>query len=1385
MGKGIRESHERLINTFKPYRLTRKTIIFLQVLLFVFISARTYAYDALVDGIYYDLNQSDKTATVTFSVQNHRDYSGHVTIPNTIRVNGNTYSVTSIGNMAFYECSGLTSITIPNSVTCIGNSAFDGCSGLTSITIPNSVTFIDDFAFYGCSGLTSITIPNSVTSIRKKLFGYCRGLTSITIPNSVTSIGEGAFEGCSGLTSITIPNSVTSIGNLAFSKCRGLTSITISNGVTSIGNGLFDSCSGLTSITIPNSVTSIDAWAFCGCRNLSKVISNIKKPFSIDASTFAYISGSAVLYVPKGTKSSYQAFSGWTSHFTDIIEESGTQYSLSITASGSGSVSYSSTSIRNKTTSFSIDEGSSATITFTPDTGYRIASVKVGSTDVTSSVRNNQYTISSVSANTTVTVTFEAIPPTTYTLSITASGNGSASYSGTTVRGKTTSFTVNEGSSATITFTPDTGYRIASVKVGSTDVTSKLSSSKYTISNISANTTVTVTFEAIPPTTYTLSITASGNGSASYSGTTVRGKTTSFTVNEGTSATITFTPDTGYRIASVKVGSTDVTSQLSSNKYTISNISANTTVTVTFEAIPPTTYTLSITASGSGTASYSGTSIRGRTTSFTVEEGTSVTIAFTPDNGYRIGSVKVNNTDVTSNLSNNRCTINSISRNTTVSVVFEEIPVTTYSLSITASGNGSATYNGTTVRGKTTSFTVNEGTSATITFTPDTGYRIASVKVGSTDVTSSLKNNQYTLSNISSSTTLSVTFEAITYTLSITASGNGTATYGGTSIKSRTTSFTVEHGTSATITFTPDDGYQIASVKVGNTEVTSSVRNNQYTISSITANTTVTVTFEVIPPKIFTLSITASGNGSASYGGTTVRSKTSTFDITEGTAVTVTFTPDNGYRVASVWVNNTHVTADVKNNQYSISNVSGDITMNVAFEEIPATTYTLSVTAMGSGSIAYGDDEIRNGSNTFTVNEGAYATFILTADIGFRIGTLKVNNADYLSHVKDNQFTVNNITRNTTVSVVFEEREKTISSGDMNYTVTSYETRTLSLARGVYGQVLTVPATVDYENETFTVTGMDADALTDAKGLAAIIWNPDAAFTGQVSNPNLLLYVNDAGYAPSSIKNVVVNGTATSITLTDAAEGNDFYCPEEFTAQRISYAHRYDMITGLQESGGWETIALPFDVDRIEHGSKGMIIPFLNWQNGNSQKPFWLYEYGSGGFREASSIRANTPYIISMPNNEQYLSDYRLNGTVTFSASNTTVRKSDDVQSATNGAITFVPNFMRRESSDGCYALNVKNDYVTNSTAAADGSMFVRNSRAVLPFEAYMTTQTANAREFIPVFEDVPTGIKDVPLLDDRVQGSDAWYTLDGRKLNGKPVKSGVYIFNGKKAVVR
>ena len=154
-----------------------------------------------IGDLYYNLDATNQTAEVTS--QNSGKYSGNIIIPSSVTYNSVSYSVTSIGNEAFWYCDGLTSVTIPNSVTSIRESAFDGCSGLTSVTIPNSVTSIEYGAFYGCSGLTSVTIGNSVTSIGDYAFNGCSGLTSVTIGNSVTSIGEWAFESCSGLTSVT------------------------------------------------------------------------------------------------------------------------------------------------------------------------------------------------------------------------------------------------------------------------------------------------------------------------------------------------------------------------------------------------------------------------------------------------------------------------------------------------------------------------------------------------------------------------------------------------------------------------------------------------------------------------------------------------------------------------------------------------------------------------------------------------------------------------------------------------------------------------------------------------------------------------------------------------------------------------------------------------------------------------------------------------------------------------------------------------------------------------------------------------------------------------------------------------------------------------------
>ena len=330
-----------------------KKLFFLFSILLSMVGTRASAYDIAVENadgvtIYYNyINDGKELEVVTvYDNTGHIFYSGDVVIPEEVTYMNRTLKVTSIGDKAFYNCSGLTSVTIGNNVTSIGYAAFVFCSGLTSVTIGNSVTSIGDSAFGGCSGLTSVTIPNSVTSIGDHAFQECSGLTSVTISNSVTSIGDYAFYYCSGLTSITIPNSVTSIGNFAFENCSSLTlvnylcsptsigynifdhcdnikealfdcntipssilsgkkllqKVTIKESVTSIGNGAFQGCSGLTSVTIPNSVTSIGNVAFHECSGLASVtIPN--SVTSIGISAFRGCSGLTSVTIPNSVTS--------------------------------------------------------------------------------------------------------------------------------------------------------------------------------------------------------------------------------------------------------------------------------------------------------------------------------------------------------------------------------------------------------------------------------------------------------------------------------------------------------------------------------------------------------------------------------------------------------------------------------------------------------------------------------------------------------------------------------------------------------------------------------------------------------------------------------------------------------------------------------------------------------------------------------------------------------------------------------------------------------------------------------------------------------------------------------------------------------------------------
>ncbi len=409
----------------------------LLAILFLMVGAKAFAYDAEINGIYYNFSGTKATVTyLYYESSNSPSYSGNVVIPASVTYNGETYTVTSIGERAFQNCYRLTSITIPESVTSIGEGAFYGCSGLTSITIPESVTSIGEGAFSYCSGLTSVTIPEGVTSIGSSAFSNCSGLTSITIPESVKSIGSSAFYDCSGLTSITIPEGVTSIGNRAFEGCRGLTEVyfnatkcttmgsydkpvfnnctslatlNIGDNVQNIPAYAFYNCSRLTYITIPEGVTSIGSSAFRNCYRLTTITCLNPTPpvcgsgifFSEDYVRDPYdVYTYATLHVPMGSDELYGSAYEWR-YFNKIkadMESGGKVHYANLTVK-QGETGYTRQAVKAAET-YTIYIGSLGT--------NKVNSVTFNGADVTDEIVNGYYTTPEIKGESVLSIVFEA-----------------------------------------------------------------------------------------------------------------------------------------------------------------------------------------------------------------------------------------------------------------------------------------------------------------------------------------------------------------------------------------------------------------------------------------------------------------------------------------------------------------------------------------------------------------------------------------------------------------------------------------------------------------------------------------------------------------------------------------------------------------------------------------------------------------------------------------------------------------------------------------------------------------------------------------------------------------------------------------------------------------
>ena len=359
-----------------------------------------------IDGIWYNLVSKAKQAEVTYKGDSYNsyndEYSGSFTIPATVTYDGVAYSVTSIGEYAFYKCSSLKSITLPEGVTSIGYAAFGYCTSLTAITLPEGVTSIGGGAFSHCSSLTAINIPEN---------------------SQLTSIGYFAFGCCTSLTAITIPEGVTSISHDAFHECTSLTAITIPEGVTSIEGFTFYDCSSLTAIVLPKSVKDIYSNAFANCPELTDVYCYAESVPSTEADAF---DGSypeyVTLHVPAGALETYKSKAPWSSFGTivSLTEEKVTSITL------------------NQSTA-TLTEGQTLTLIATVEPGYATnKAVTWSSTD---------FDVAAVDNNGKVT----AIAPGTATITATANdGSGVSAQCEVTVEAATyVSITVNQYDSGT------------------------------------------------------------------------------------------------------------------------------------------------------------------------------------------------------------------------------------------------------------------------------------------------------------------------------------------------------------------------------------------------------------------------------------------------------------------------------------------------------------------------------------------------------------------------------------------------------------------------------------------------------------------------------------------------------------------------------------------------------------------------------------------------------------------------------------------------------------------------------------------------------------------------------------------------------------------------
>ena len=1381
-------------------------------LLVLLVSMPVYAYDFTDNGIFYDLKNDG-----TLEVKGLASWTTVADIPSSITVNGTKYRVTSIGNNAFEGRSDITYLSIQYSIKSIGEYAFIDCGSNMTVNIANLEAW--------CKMELGNEHSSPLSSAGKVLL-YDVETTSINIPETVTSIGKYTFYQCRSITSLSIPSSVTSIGSSAFEDCTGLTSVTLSEGLTSIGGSSFEGCKGLTSITIPSTVTSIAINAFKNCTSLNNITSEIQQPFAINENVFSTYT-TATLTVPNGTKSAYQSTAGWNK-FKKIIETTSgiddptTQY-FTFVAKENSTFSFRGTSsdkVDNSVIYYSLDSGASWTALArnaqspTIQAGKRLM-FKGTLTPLYYNV-NNGEAISGIGG-------FSSTGRFDVEGNIMSLLYGDNFIGKTSLTGKDHAFfelfldcTGMISASNLIlpaTTLADNCYEGMFRNCTSLTTAPQLPAKRLTKSCYEGMFYNCTSLTTIPQ----LQATSLGISCYCY----MFGECTS--LSKAPKLPATTLTEMCYRSMFRGCKSLTIAPQLPATTLTskcyeymfdgCASLKEITCLATNISASDCTSNWLSNVAStGTFTKSSSMTSwtrgANGIPTNWTIQN----------DNGS----------------STNEFTINSISYivdNSALTAEVKSVGKSLRNVNIPKSIN----YNGTEYRVTSLAERSFEGRDD-ITYLSipssitsigeyafmDCGSNIK-VNIESLEAWCKVKFANQHSSPLSSAKSFYLN-DVEVKSLSIPSGVTSISSYAFYQCRSITTLSIPSTVTSISSSVFEDcTGLTSINLSKGLTSIGGSSFEGCTGITSITLPSTVTsialkafsgctnlnnITSEIQQPfaineNVFSTYTTATLKVPA--GTKSAYQSTAGWyqfkNITDGQDVVLTAincsreygdpNPVFNYtREGDELIGTPSITCDatatspvgvytIKITKGSVSNsnvsyVDGTLTITKAPLSITAESYSreqgqenpnLEVTYSGFKN---GEDE-----SVLTIKP----TVTTTATASSSPGTYDIN----VSGAEAQNYS---ISYNKGVLTVTEKDEVAFTIDGTTYQGTKLEKAVVvkSVDNGLVS--VEIPASVSYDGTTYQVTGIDNDALKGSS-MAALIWNVGAALTNNAfSNSsigsNFLLYVKDASHAPSSVKNVVVDGTAQSVLLSD--DGGQFYCPKSFTARSISYTHNYSMETG-GDGKGWETIALPFDVQRIKHSQKGEIVPFTSYSSSSSQKPFWLANFSGSDFRRTSAIKANEPYIIAMPNSSKYKSDYILAGDVSFTAENVQVTKTPSFSGL------FVPTFATVARSSTVHALNVNNRFVKYSGSYEAGSCFISDLRDIRPFEAYFSD--SSTRGIFEINLDGSTTDMDRILFSVEEGQKVTIHTLSGLQVVSttqrdfdavwQQLPRGVYIVNGTK----